>query len=97
MNGRKQHQLMRAAGKLPAVAAPSGFDADVLRAIRRDASGTLAARSLADQLTLLFPRIAVVALALIAAVAAFELWADGDFLSQLALVSDQWLLPLGWL
>lgn len=90
---------MRSARGVPAVEPPEDFCDDVLCAIRQDASGTLAARSftLADQLAALLPRLATAALVIIAAAVAWEVFADGDFMSQLALATDQWLLPVNWL
>ncbi len=99
MNDQRQQQLMRAARRVPAVAPSDDFCDDVLRVIRQDASGTLAARSLtlADQLAALLPRLAVTALVIIAAAVAWEIFADGDFVVQLAEATDEWLLPVNWL
>ena len=98
MNDQQQQQLMRAARRVPAVTPSEVFCDDVLRAIQ-DASGTLAARSftLADQLAALLPRLAATALVIIAAAVAWEIFADGDFVGQLAEATDQWLLPVNWL
>ena len=99
MNDKRQEQLMRAARRVPAVTPSEDFCTDVLRVIRQDASGTLAAHSatLADQLAALLPRLAVVAAVIIVAAAAWAFYADGDFVAQIALASDEWLLPSEWL
>ena len=99
MNDQRQQQLMRAARRVPAVTPSEDFCDDVLRVIRQDASGTLAARSLtlADQLAALLPRLAVAALVIITAAVAWEIFADGDFVVQLAEATDEWLLPVNWL
>jgi hypothetical protein len=97
MNDEQQRQLLRAARRVPGVTPPEGFCADVLRAIRQDARRTTASASLADQLAALLPRLATVALVIIAAVVAWEVFADGDFVSQLGMATDQWLLPANWL
>ena len=99
MNDQRQQQLMRAARRVPAVTPSEVFCDDVLRAIRKDASGKPAARSLtlADQLAALLPRLAAAALVIIAAAVAWEIFADGDFVGQLAEATDQWLLPVNWL
>ena len=98
MNDQRQQQLMRAARRVPAVTPSEDFCDDVLRAIQ-DASGKPAARSLtlADQLAALLPRLAAAALVIIAAAVAWEIFADGDFVVQLAEATDEWLLPVNWL
>ena len=99
MNDQRQQQLMRAARRVPAVAPSEDFCEGVLRVIRQDASVPLAAGSatLADQLAALLPRLAVVAAVIIVAAAVWAFYADGDFVAQLALASDEWLLPSEWL
>lgn len=99
MNEGKHRQLMGAGRNLPAIEPPAGFCDKVLRALRQNADGARAAApaSLADQLTLLFPRLATAALVVIVAAAAFDYFADGDFVAQLAAASDQWLWPMDWL
>lgn len=99
MNDKRQQQLMRAVRREMAVTPPEDFCADVLRLIRQDASGTRAACSstFADQLAALLPRLATAALFIIAAAVAWEIFADGDFVGQLADATDQWLLPVNWL
>lgn len=90
---------MRATRRVAAVEPSEDFCDDVLRVIRQDIGGTLAARSvtLADQLAALLPRLATAALVIIAAAVAWEIFADGDFVTQIALTSDEWLLPAEWL
>ena len=97
MNEQKHQQLMRAVRNIPATEAPPEFSDGVLRALRRRAGETPAPRSLADELTALFPRLAAAALLVIAAAVAFEFYTEGDFVAQLAEASDQWLLPMDWL
>jgi hypothetical protein len=97
MNDQQQRQLMRAARRMPAATPSEGFCADVLRAIRHDARRTAASVSLTDQLAALLPRLATVALVVIAAVVAWEVFVDADFVSQLGMATDQWLLPANWL
>lgn len=99
MNENQQQQLMRAARRVRGATPPESFCDDVLRAIRQEATGALTARppTLSDQLAALFPRLAATALIVIAAAVAFEFFADGDFVGQLAEATDQWLLPVNWL
>jgi len=98
MKEAKHKQLMTAARRVPALEAPAGFDAGVLRAIRDDLPNPVAsAASMMEQLAALFPRLAAAALLVIVAAAAFEYFAGGDVAAQLAEASDQWLLPLDWL
>ncbi len=99
MSDERQKQLWRAARRVPPVQPPEDFCADVLRVIRQDASGTLAARSgtLADQISALLPRLAAAALVIIVAAVVWEIFADGDFVVQLAEATDEWLLPVNWL
>lgn len=88
---------MRAARRVPAVAPSENFSEDVLRAIQQDVRRTAASASLADQLAALLPRLAAVALVIIAAAVAWEVFADGDFAVQLAETTDDWLLPVNGL
>lgn len=97
MNKRKLNRLFELARNEPAPAPPEDFAADVLRAVRREPRGAMAeALSIFDQLNLLFPRIALAAVAVIVLCVAvdFGLTAAGipglgDGLSQ---ISAQWLL-----
>ena len=93
---QQQQQLMRAARRVPAATPSEDFCADVLRAIRRERT-TAASTTLADQLAALLPRLAVAALVIITAAVAWEIFADGDFVVQLAEATDEWLLPVNWL
>lgn len=97
MNDERQEQLMRAARRVPAAVPSDDFCEDVLRAIRQDVRRTAASASLADQLAALLPRLAVAALVIIVAAVAWEVFADGDFVVQLAEATDEWLLPVNWL
>jgi hypothetical protein len=97
MNDQRQEQLMRAARRVPAATPSDDFCEDVLRAIRQDARKTTAPASLADQLVALLPRLAAVTLVIITAAVAWEVFADGDFVVQLAEATDEWLLPMNWL
>ena len=97
MNDQRQQQLMRAARRVKAVAPSEDFCADVLHAIRQDARRTAASASLAEQLAALLPRLAAAALVIIMAAVAWEVFADGDFVVQLAEATDEWLLPANWL
>jgi hypothetical protein len=93
----QQRQLLRAARRVPPATPSEGFCDDVLRVIRQDARRTAASASLTDQLAALLPRLATVALVVIAAVVAWEVFVDADFVSQLGMATDQWLLPANWL
>jgi hypothetical protein len=97
MNEDKQKRLMRTVRNVSPVEPPFNFADAVLRSVRRGETPAAHSRSLADQLTLLFPRLTAAALLVIAVVVVFEFYADGDFVSQLAEASDQWLLPMEWL
>jgi hypothetical protein len=96
MNDQRQEQLMRAARRVPSVAPSEDFCDDVLRVIWRERTAA-ASTTLADQLAALLPRLAVAALVIIAAAVAWEIFADGDFVVQLAEATDEWLLPMNWL
>ena len=97
MNERKWKQLFVAARNEAAPAPPAEFEANVLRAIRRERrTETPEMLSIFDQLNLLFPRLAWAAAAIIAlsVVADWGLTAVGvpglgDGVSQ---ISAQWLL-----
>ena len=96
MSDERQKQLWRAARRVPPVQPSEDFCADVLRAIRRERTAATYA-TLAAQLAALLPRLAAVALIIIVAAVAWEIFADGDFVVQLAEASDEWLLPVNWL
>ena len=96
MSDERQKQLWRAARRVPAVQPSEDFCADVLRAIRRERTAATYA-TLADQLAALLPRLAAVALIIIVAAVAWEIFADGDFVVQLAEATDEWLLPVNGL
>ena len=87
MNNQKLKKLFQAAGRLPAPEPPADFAGDILRAARQTsaAPGTHG-YSIFDQLNLLFPRVALAALAVILVCAAFE-WADNSSATDEAGVS----------
>ena len=97
MNKRKLNLLFERARSEAAPAPPEDFAAGVLRAIRREPPDAVKeAPSIFDRLNLLFPRIALgaVAVIILCAVLDFGLTAAGmpglhDGLSQ---ISAQWLL-----
>ncbi|HEY4953083.1 MAG TPA: hypothetical protein VII71_06825 [Verrucomicrobiae bacterium] len=97
MNEKKLKQLFAAARKEIVPVPPEDFPADVLRVIRREPPAAPPETfSIFDQLNLLFPRCALVAVAFIGLgfVADFGLTAAGvpnlnDGVSQ---ISAQWLL-----
>ena len=97
MNERKLNQLFASARREAASPPPADFDAQVMRAIRREpGSGALERGSLLDQLESLFPRLAwgaalVLALCL-AAESGAELLGWPNLTEGVAQLSDQWLL-----
>ena len=100
MNENKLKQLFEAARNEPAPAPPEDFAADVLRAVHREpVAGRGEAVSIFDQLSRLFPRIALAAVAIIVLCVAadFGLTAAGlpDLGDGLSQISAQWLEPGG--
>jgi hypothetical protein len=95
MNERKLKMLFAAARKEISPAPPEDFAGDVLRAIRNE-SKIPEAYSIFDQLNLLFPRIALTAVAIIllCLAADYGLTAAGvpDLSDGVSQISAQWLL-----
>jgi hypothetical protein len=96
MNESKRKRLFAAARAFPPAKVPSNFPAVVLSAIQRDKAPAPVV-SLFDQLRLRFPQLAAAAVAIIILAIAFEFFVGADLTSQLAQLSDQWMLPLDWL
>src|SRR5271170_986622 len=98
MNKRRLDRLFELVRNESAPAPPPDFPADVLRAIRREPQSRAAEIfSIFDQLSLLFPRVALTAAAVIVLCVALDFGLTaagvpelGDAASQ---VSAQWLLP----
>jgi hypothetical protein len=88
MNEQKLKKLLAAAGRLPAPEPPADFAGDVLRAARNSSPvpGTQG-YSLFDQLNLLFPRVALAALAIILLCAAIE-WTGNSSTTDEAGISN---------
>jgi hypothetical protein len=88
-------KLLKSAGEEPAPSVSPDFAAKVMRQIRRDTRPQPI--SLFDQLSELFPRLALGAALAIALGIALDLAADnfgsGDLSENVAQVSSQWLLP----
>jgi hypothetical protein len=96
MNKRKQKQLLAAARACAPAAPPPNFSAAVLVAMERTEARS-ARPPLSDQLSVLFPRVVVAAVAIAGMASAFEFYDGSDIALQLAHISEQWLLPLEWL
>ena len=94
MNDEKLNQLFNAARKDTPPAPPADFEADVLRALQREAPPTRGDVSLFDQLNRLFPRIAWVAVFIICFCVTSEIVSSldspglGDSVAEL---SDPWI------
>ena len=94
MNNDKLNQLFSAARNETPPSPPADFEADVLRAIQREAPLSRGDASLFDQLNLWFPKIAWVAVCIICFCVAGEIVASlnspslGDGVAEL---SDQWM------
>jgi len=97
MNDRKWKQLLGAARREPPPPPPEGFDLLVLQTVRReDAPARREAIALFDQLSLLFPRLAWAAAALIVLCAAGDLISaalNPSLPDSVAQISEQWFFP----
>lgn len=95
MSKKKLHKLFEAARNERSPAPPAGFDADVMRTIRREERKYEGQTdSLLDSLGVLFPRVAWAAvLIIIACVLGDYFSASSDtpgLTDQMALLSEQW-------
>jgi len=94
MNNEKLDKLLSAAHREAPPTPPADFEADVLRAIRRETPTPREGVSVFDQLNLLFPKIAWVAIFIICFCVAGEIVSSlnspslGDGMAEL---SDQWM------
>jgi hypothetical protein len=93
MNEQKLSKLFKLAGAERPPAVPEGFQARVLRELRRNPEDP----PLAKQLTLLFPRLVSGAAFIIALCVAGDYYLATanlpDVAEGVARISDQWLLP----
>ena len=96
MNEQKLQKLFSSARSEPAPGPAAGFEARVMRALRRESRP--AAFSLADQVGDLFPRMALAAAMVIGLCVAADLclsaFVQGDLSASVAEASEQWLFAV---
>ena len=93
MSPKKQKQIFAAARAQQPIEPAPEFAIVVLRTIR-DSRPEPGHASMFESLRLLFPRVAIAALAVTIAAAAVDLWAGADIAAEVASAAEQLLLPI---